>query len=150
MTQRNPGKCSSCLCHHLGWSGPNSTHNLHLVPIDLDWSLGWSTLPEVYDHFLGFGGVELQVVGVRPRDEVPYQAPVLLLLITPNTSHNGRVVGELLDVTRLRHVAEVRRVEGEEKGGQYRPLWCSRVADHSVRCDVLQPDVLWSAGEVVE
>ena len=75
------------------------THNLHLVPIDLDWSFGWSRLPEVYDHFLGFEGVELQVVGVTAGDEVPHQAPVLLLLITPNTSHNGRVVGELLDMT---------------------------------------------------
>ncbi|KAI3358835.1 hypothetical protein L3Q82_015231 [Scortum barcoo] len=40
-------------------------------------------------------------------------------------------------------------VQGEEKRGQHCALGGSSAADHRVRLDVLQPDVLWSASEVV-
>ena len=43
-------------------------------------------------------GVQLQVVIPTPLHKVIHQAPVLTPLSIPDTSHNSRVVRELLDV----------------------------------------------------
>ena len=75
-------------------------------------------------------------------NKVPHQAPVFLLFIIFDTPQDGRVICEPLDVTRIRVVAEVRCVWSEEEGGQHSPLKSSNAADHSVRPDVLQPDIL--------
>lgn len=58
-------------------------------------------------------------------------------------------ISVLLKMTQLRVVAEVRGVQGKEQRGCHCALGRSSAADCCVRCDVLQPDVLWSVSEVV-
>ncbi len=88
------------------------------------------------------------MVCVVPDSKVPHQTPILLLSVIPDTPHDGSVICKLLNVTQLRVVAEVRGVQSEEKRGQYRPLGGSCAANYSVRCDFLQPDILWPVNEI--
>lgn len=86
---------------------------------------------------LVLGDIELHVVCVAPDGKVPHQSPVLLLLVLSDAPHDGRVISKLPDVTRLRVVAEVRGVQGEEERRQHSPLRSTSAADQSLLHDVL-------------
>ena len=69
----------------------------------------------------------------------------LSLLIVWDTSNNGGVVRELLQVACLGVISEVRGVEGEQKRWKN----SASVACHHIWQAVSQPDILWPVCEVV-
>lgn len=68
----------------------------------------------------------------EPGHKIIHKSPVLPLLSTPDTTHNTSVIRELLHVTWLRAVLEVRSVQSEQEGGKYNPLRSSCAADHGL------------------
>lgn len=119
--------------HHKVFLGVN---RLSQNSLDQRWSQSWSGLPKVNDRFLGFCGVELQMVPTTPDSKVPHQVPVILLSGFPDSPTDGRVISKPLDVTQLLSYDSVRSVQAEEKWAKHCALGDSSAAEYGVRCDV--------------
>ena len=89
--------------------------------------------PEVNDHLICLAGVELKLVLLTPAENVPDDHPVFQVVPLRNTTNNGCVVRELLDVAVGGVVCEVRGVEGEKEGGEHHTLRGICAVEHHVR-----------------
>ncbi|KAG5273219.1 hypothetical protein AALO_G00148960 [Alosa alosa] len=87
------------------------------------------------------------MIKFTPLHKVLHQAPVLLLLLIPDTPHNCSIVRKLLHVAWC--CSRSQSVQGEQDWREHSFLWRSGAADHSVRETVLQSDELWSLGQVI-
>lgn len=76
-------------------------YHLHTVSFDENRLGVQPGSPKVHHHLPGLGGVEEQVFGVAPCDEVLNQFSVLILLSTPDTTHDGCVIRKLLYMAEL-------------------------------------------------
>jgi hypothetical protein len=99
--------------------------------------------PEVDDHLLRLGDVQLQEVAVAPVHQLADCLSVLGLIRVAQKSREGCVVGELdLEVAGIRCSA-VGGLDGEEDWRQHATLGRSCVGHHDVGEDGTDPDLLW-------